>query len=165
MPSNMLARFRRWFDYEKDAHAKVIKSLESVPADRRTSPEFRKAVDLLAHISGARRVWLARLGVIPQPTGNLFPVDADFADVVQQLRAVHDLWDNYLGRLSTEDLDRVVEYQSLDAGRFGNRLEDILTQLFGHSWYHRGQIARLVRAAAGQPAATDFIYWCREAMT
>jgi uncharacterized damage-inducible protein DinB len=40
-------------------------------------------------------------------------------------------------------------------------LADILAQLFGHSWYHRGQIAMLVRAAGGEPAVTDRIDWCR----
>ena len=57
---------------------------------------------------------------------------------------------------------RVFEYQSLDAGRFCNCIEDILAQLFGHSSYHRGQIATLVCAAGGEPAITDLIYWCRE---
>ena len=38
----------------------------------------------------------------------------------------------------------------------------ILTQLYGHSLYHRGQIAMLVKQAGGQPAMTDFVYWCRE---
>ncbi|MFL6198680.1 MAG: DinB family protein [Thermoanaerobaculia bacterium] len=40
----------------------------------------------------------------------------------------------------------------------------ILTQLFGHSWYHRGQIAQLVRALGAEPAVTDFVFWSREAL-
>ena len=68
----------------------------------------------------------------------------------------------YLAKLSDDELAQRIEYNSLDAGRFGNRIEDILTQLFTHSAYHRGQIASLVRAAGGEPAATDYIYWCRE---
>jgi len=43
-------------------------------------------------------------------------------------------------------------------------VEDILAQLFGHSWYHRGQIALLVRSIGAEPAATDFVYWAREAI-
>jgi uncharacterized damage-inducible protein DinB len=162
MPNPLTTRYCRWFDYEKDAHAKVVASLESVPPDRRGSAEFRKAVDLLAHISGARRLWLCRLGIAPPAPGNLFPTDANLDDVIVQLHQVQELWTNYLNTLTDSDLDRVFEYQSLDAGSFRNRVEDILTQLFGHSWYHRGQIARLVRASGGQPAATDFVFWCRE---
>jgi uncharacterized damage-inducible protein DinB len=155
-------RFRHWFEYEQDAHAKVVGSLETVPADRRSSPEFRRAVDLLGHIAAARRVWLYRLGVAPEPPRALFPKDADLADVAAELRDVHGRWADYLARANDEDLARTFEYQSLDAGRFRNRVEEILAQLFGHSWYHRGQVAMLVRAAGGEPAITDYIYWCRE---
>ena len=71
-------------------------------------------------------------------------------------------WTAYLEGLSEAALDRAFEYKSLDAGWFRSVIGDILTQLFGHSLYHRGQIASLVKAAGGQPAATDFVYWSRE---
>jgi uncharacterized damage-inducible protein DinB len=162
MASELVERYRRWLDYESDAHAKVVRSLESVPGERRSAPEFRKAVDLLAHVVGARRMWLGRFGVAPPAAGPLFPSGAGLAGVVAELRSVEGMWAEFLGRATDADLARVFEYQSLDAGRFRNRVEDILTQLFGHSWYHRGQIAMLVRAAGGEPAVTDFVFWCRE---
>jgi uncharacterized damage-inducible protein DinB len=162
MSREVTDRYRRWFEYEQDAHAKVVRSLETVPADRRAAPEFRRAVAILAHVAAARRMWLGRLGAAPPLRAPLFPEGADFTQVVAELRAAEGLWAEYLGRLTDEDLARVFEYQSLDAGRFRNRVEDILAQLFGHSWYHRGQIAMLVRAAGGEPAATDLVFWCRE---
>jgi len=162
MSREVVERYRRWLAYESDAHAKVIRSLETVPADRRDAPEFRRAVGLLGHLAAARRVWLGRLGVAPPFQGAFFPEGADLAQVVDDLRAAEQGWTEYLGRLSDADLARTFEYQSLDAGRFRNRVEDILAQLFGHSWYHRGQIAMLVRAAGGEPAVTDLIFWCRE---
>lgn len=110
----------------------------------------------------ARRVWLERLGVIAANAGTMFPGKADLVTVVADLAEVQNLWSEHLAGLSDRDLDRLIEYQSLDAGRYRNRLDEILTQLFGHSWYHRGQIASLVRAAGGEPAATDYIYWCRQ---
>jgi len=75
---------------------------------------------------------------------------------------VQGLWCGFLAETDDAALPREFEYQSLDAGRFRNSIEDILAQLFGHSWYHRGQIAMLVRAAGGEPAVTDLIFWCRE---
>jgi len=161
--SNALAeRFRRWFDYEKDAHAKVLQSLESVPAERRSSPEFKKAAGLLAHIVAARRIWLTRFGVIPASGGSIFPENAILGDVAKELGAVQERWSNYLSKITDAEIGRTFKYQSLDAGRFRNTIDDILTQLFGHSSYHRGQIAMLIRAAGGEPAVTDFVYWCRE---
>ncbi len=164
MPDSLVSQYRRWFDYEQDAHAKVIQSLESVPPNRRSAPEFARAVGLLAHIVAARRVWLGRLGAAPPASGSLFPQNMELAQVIAQWNEVARLWTDFLGHLTDEAIARSFEYQSLDAGRFRNRLEDVLTQLFGHSWYHRGQIAMLVRAAGGEPAITDFIYWCRESV-
>ena len=157
-------RYRRWFEYERDAHDKVIRSLESVPADRRASPEYRRALSTLGHLAAARLMWLYRLGQTTDRPGSFFPENVELADVAATLRDVQDRWAAFLARITDAEIDRVFEYQSLDAGRFRNRIEDILTQLYGHSLYHRGQIAMLVRAAGGEPAATDFVYWCREAV-
>lgn len=160
--SDLIDRFRRWFDYEQDAHAKVLASLESVPPERRDSAEYRKAVDLLGHIVAARRMWLERMGVVPAATSALFPEGADVKQVAEEWRAVRESWSRHLASVRAEELARVFEYKSIDGGRYRNSVEEIFTQLFGHSWYHRGQIATLVRAAAGQPAATDFVFWCRQ---
>jgi uncharacterized damage-inducible protein DinB len=166
MANAMADRFRKWYEHEQDAHAKVVRSLESVPADRRTSPDFQKAVAWLAHLAMARRVWLERLGVIPAKTsGPFFPEGKELADTIADLKDIQGLWSNYLAKLSDDELAQTIEYKSLDAGRFHNRIEDVLTQLFAHSAYHRGQIASLVRAAGGEPAATDYIYWCRKTVS
>ena len=162
MSHEIADRYRRWFDYEKDAHQKVIRSLESVSAQGRSSPEYLRAISILAHIVVARRVWLGRLGVSPPYTGAFFPQGQELAQVVNQLNETQQLWADYLDRITDEVIAKTFEYQSLDAGRYRNRIEDILAQLFGHSSYHRGQIAMLVRAAGGEPAVTDLIYWCRE---
>lgn len=161
MDDGLIGRYRHWFEYEKDAHAKVLRSLESVPAERRSSPEFQRALQILGHMAAARRIWLSRLGVVPAPA-MLFPTNVTLDQVAAELQSVHDLWTTYLRGLDDTAIAEPREYQSLDAGRFRNSVEEILTQLFGHSWYHRGQIAMLVRQAGGEPAATDYIYWCRE---
>ena len=162
MARELAGRFQRWFEYERDAHAKVLRSLESVPAARRSSPEFQRAVALLAHVAAARRLWLVRIGVLSGPQGTLSPENLTLAEATGLLQSVQAPWAEYLARVTDEGLGREVEYQSLDAGRFRNHIEDVLAQLFGHSWYHRGQVAMLVRAAGGEPTVTDLIYWCRE---
>jgi uncharacterized damage-inducible protein DinB len=164
MARAMLDRYQRWFNYEKDAHQKVIRSLESVPVEKRATAEYQKAVDLFGHIIAARRLWLGRLGILPPATGPAFPKNAQLDEIVHQAKEVEQAWDGYYRRLTDEEAQKTFEYTSLDNKRFRNTLDDVLTQLFGHSWYHRGQIAVLVRAAGGEPAVTDFVYWCREAV-
>jgi len=158
-------RYRRWFAYEKDAHQKTLLSLGTVPAERRSDPSFRKATSLVGHLVAARQLWLYRLGVrssAPSTIAEFFPENLTLDELASRLREMHGEWDDYLVGLSDAELDRVFEYRALEGDRFRNRVEDIVTQLFGHSWYHRGQIASLVRELGGEPAATDFVFWVRE---
>jgi uncharacterized damage-inducible protein DinB len=156
-------QLRHWFEYEKDANAKVLASLESVPPAERSSPSFQKAVNLAAHLAIARSIWLHRLGIGEQPR-ELFPQTVAQADLAPSFHAMERAWTEYLKPLTDADLARVFDYQSLDGGRFCNTVAEVLTQLYGHFHYHRGQIASLVKTGGGEPAKTDFIFWTRETL-
>jgi uncharacterized damage-inducible protein DinB len=162
MANTLLDRYRRWFDYERDSHAKVLASLASVPEANRSSPAFAKAVTLLGHLAAARQLWLFRFGVTAEAPCDFFPAGLGLTELAERIERVQSAWSAYLERLDDAQLSRVFEYQSLDGGRYRNTVEDILTQLFGHSCYHRGQIASLVREAGGEPAVTDFVFWTRQ---
>lgn len=163
-PMTVSDRFRKWFDYEKDAHAKTRLSLDTVPEDRRDT-EFQRAVDLFAHIMAARRLWLYRFGATPdgpRTLEDLFPKAVSADSLEAREKEMHALWSSYLEQLDDEELGRRFDYRAIEGKRFHNRVEDVLTQLFGHSWYHRGQVASIVRALGGTPAVTDYIFWVRE---
>lgn len=161
MSSTLADRFRRWFEYEQFAHDRVFDSLDSVPPERREDAEYRKAVDLAAHLVAARGIWLSRLAGGPLPAGGVHPQDLRLDDVRSQWRETTERWKDYLQGLDDESLAREVEYKTFDGRAWVNAAEDLLTQLFTHSPYHRGQIAMLVRKAGGTPAETDFIHWLR----
>jgi uncharacterized damage-inducible protein DinB len=162
MSTSNTNRYRRWFDYEKDAHAKVLASFDAMPEDQRATPEYQKAVSLFAHMMLARRLWLYRFGILAEGPREFFPQNVGLDTVKEMAEEMHAAWSAYFERLDEAELARVFEYRSLEGPRFRNRIEDILTQLFGHSWYHRGQIALLLRQAGGEPAVTDFVFWSRE---
>jgi uncharacterized damage-inducible protein DinB len=157
-------QYQRWFEYEKDSHRKVLAALETVPEDRQHSEVWQKAWNLLGHIVAARRLWLHRFGVSVDKPANLFPTDVTRDQLLADLEVMERDWSEYLRGLSEPELQRALVYQSTEGGRFRSVVADVLAQLFGHSWYHRGQIAPLVRALGGQPAETDFIFWSREAI-
>ncbi len=167
MSDSAADRYRRWFAYEQDSHAQVLASLASVPEELCATEGYGKAVSLMAHIGAARRLWLYRFGAAQQgPTlADFFPENVVLADLAASAADMQALWAQYLAALTDAELARVFEYQSLEGPRFSNTVEDILTQLFGHSLYHRGQIALLLRSIGAQPAATDFVFWAREAVT
>jgi len=156
-------KYRRWFEYEQDSNAKVLASLQAVADPLRGLPQFQKAVDLLAHLVAARNMWLYRLGYGSQPL-ELFPAETPLTSLPQLLDQMHAAWRRYFESLTDGEIARLFDYQSFDGEPFRNTVEDVLTQLYGHSLYHRGQIAMLLRSIGAEPAATDFIYWAREAI-
>src|SRR5262245_36922392 len=153
-------RFRRWYEYERDCNAKALAMLASVPAERRPAAEFRKAVDRLAHLVAARRRWLHRLGHLAEAPA-LFPQGAELADVSALVADTEAAWVAYLERLDDAELARAVEWEAADGRRYRWDVEGVLTQVFGHAWYHRGQIAQLVAGLGGKAVDTDYIFWCK----
>jgi uncharacterized damage-inducible protein DinB len=160
----MADRYRRWFVYERDAHRKVLRSLEAVAPPRRGEDWFQKAVDLFAHLMAARHLWLFRLGAKPDRPAELFPRGAALASLGPMAVEIEEAWSAYFDSLTDDEAARVFEYTSTEGLRFRNTVEDVLTQLYGHSLYHRGQIAQLLRAGGAEPAVTDFVFWAREAL-
>jgi uncharacterized damage-inducible protein DinB len=153
-------RFRRWYDYERDCNAKALAMLASVPAERRSAPEFQRAVDRMAHLVAARRRWLSRLGPLPQAPG-LFPHGTDLAALPALVADTEAAWVSYLSWLDDRELARTLEWEAADGRRYRWDVEGILTQVFGHAWYHRGQIAQLVAGLGGKAVDTDYILWCQ----
>ncbi|HJZ53935.1 MAG TPA: DinB family protein [Gemmataceae bacterium] len=153
-------RFRRWYEYERDCNAKSLEMLASVPADRQSAPEFQKAVDRMAHLVAARRRWLHRLGHLPAAPG-LFPQGNKLAELPALVADTEAAWVAYLSRLDDGELARTLEWEAADGKRYRWDVEGILTQVSGHAWYHRGQIAQLVAALGGKAVDTDYILWCK----
>jgi uncharacterized damage-inducible protein DinB len=152
-------RFRRWYEYERDCNAKTLAMLASVPAERRGAPEFQKAVDKMAHLVAARRRWLQRLGHWPHAP-ELFPQGTALAGLSEMVSDTETAWDAYLSQLDEQELTRTLEWKAGDERLYRWDVEGILTQVFGHAWYHRGQIAQLVAGLGGKAVDTDYIFWC-----
>jgi len=105
-------------------------------------------------------MWLHRLGVVPDRPENWFP-PTTLDQLPTLVSAIEGRWTAYLARLSDADLAADFECTGSDGNRYRWRLLDLLTQVFGHAWYHRGQIAMLVKDLGGEPVDTDYIFWDR----
>jgi uncharacterized damage-inducible protein DinB len=162
MPPALVDHYRRWFEYEKDSHRRVLESLETVPEEGHASEPYRKALDLLGHIVAARRIWLHRLDPTFERPAAIFPTGVTREGLRADLEVVERAWTDYLGRLTDPELSRDLTCQTTEGAWYRTSIVDVLQHTYGHSLYHRGQIATLVRVAGGRPAQTDFIFWARE---
>jgi uncharacterized damage-inducible protein DinB len=159
----MIERFRNWYDHERDCNAKILAMLSSVPEDKRATPEFQLALDLVAHLMLARRMWLYRLGHWTAPPGGWDSTGTNLEDLPAMVAETETAWVDYLQRIDDVELQRLLTWTPLGniAKRWHWPIELILTQVSGHAWYHRGQIVELVRLLGGQTTSTDYIFWNR----
>jgi uncharacterized damage-inducible protein DinB len=154
-------RFRHLFEYERDAHAKTLASLHALDESSRASTPFQHAADLMAHVVAARWLWLYRLGGTSSAPTEVFPQGVPVDALAERMDEMHAVWGEFLTTLDDTRVLQTFEYRSLDGEPFQNTVEDVLTQLYGHSLYHRGQVAAIVRSLGGEPAKTDFVFWAR----
>ena len=113
----------------------------------------------MAHLAAARQRWLHRLGRWPQAPESFPPLTLE--DLPAFVAATETAWVEYLRTLDETELARVFEYQFANGQRYRWNVEGALTQVFGHAWYHRGQIAQLVAMLGGQAVDTDYVFWCK----
>ncbi len=157
--ATMADRFRLWYAHERVANGWIVEMLGTVPEDKRSTPEFRRAIELAAHLATARRMWLFRLGVWPSNPGGWFVQDVPLAELPRMFADTEAAWVAYLEKLDDAQIARVIEWQGLDGHRYRWPLEFLLTQVSGHAWHHRGQITQLVGMLGGKTRSTDFFFW------
>ncbi|HSB54655.1 MAG TPA: GNAT family N-acetyltransferase [Gemmatimonadales bacterium] len=118
------------------------------------------ALKLLGHILGAEHVWLARLTARPTEVAvwpQLSPAQCRSLVEANELGYRDFLFS--LGEPSA--LRRVVEYRNSAGEELATEVGDILTHLFLHGAYHRGQVAQQLRLAGHAPVPTDYIAFVR----
>ena len=151
---DLLHHYRQLASYDDWANREVIASFRAGNATGR-------ALQLMAHIVGAEYVWLARL----QSGNSPFPVWPELTVEQCEEQVRHQaIWRGFLGDDSSQLLDRLVPYKNSKGEFYESRVRDILTHVFMHSAYHRGQIASEVRQAGRGPAYTDFIHGVRQGL-
>lgn len=149
----ILEHYRKLARYNEWANLEVITSFRGM-----SSPPDG-SLRLMAHIIGAEHVWLARLMRKEPP----IPVWPELAVEVceGQIKELAHSWKSYMAG-SPELLEHNVAYKNSKGESWTTRVHDILTHVFMHSAYHRGQIAADMRRAGNAPAYTDFIHGVRQ---
>lgn len=118
-----------------------------------------RAVRWLGHILAAEFLWLNRIQNAKQ-TLAVWP-EISLADCEKYLDELSVKWRVFGQDLTEAKLAQEVAYKNTKGEEWRNTVGDILTHVFMHSAYHRGQIATAMREAGGTPAYTDFIHAVR----
>ena len=79
------------------------------------------------------------------------------AECDAQLRALSVTWRQYLDALTPTGLSRELTYTNFKGERWTNTVDVILTHVFTHACYHRGQVTMLLGRAGLAAPYTDYI--------
>ncbi len=145
--------FRKLFDHMEWADKRALESLRTM------SNPPPKAIELMAHILGAERVWLSRIEEKESPIP-VWPT-LSLEEAAKVLEENGDGYRRILSTITTAALQQPITYRNSAGDEFKSTVEDMLTQVATHGSYHRGQIAAQVRSAGGAPNPTDYIAYIR----
>ncbi|HEY2821457.1 MAG TPA: DinB family protein [Candidatus Acidoferrum sp.] len=155
----LLYTFNDW------ANKRSMEAASALTPEQFTKPlgnSFPSVRDTLAHIAGAESVWLQRFkGSSP----SAMPDNSQFADIASLQAhwtpAAADLL-NFISGLSQQDLDRVIEYKTMNFGTYSNPMWQSLQHVANHGTYHRGQVTTMLRQLGAKPILTDLMHFYRE---
>jgi uncharacterized damage-inducible protein DinB len=141
------------FEYEKWANAKILDAL----AQMKETDE--KSLDIMAHVLLVQMVWYSRLAGVTEPS----TWAKKTLDQCKELYAVNNkVLAPFIALLTDDSLKRDVDYKNTKGNKYTNTVNQILTHLFNHSTYHRGQIVQRLKGKIPQMPVTDFIAFMRE---
>lgn len=147
MKSHLIDMFR----FNLDANKKMVLSVKDIP-------ENEEMLKLLSHLANCQYKWLERIIDVPaaaalgwwepvyQPDELMFR----FEDSTQH-------WENYLNRLSDDELEGIVQFSRGSSGIAEVKIKDIALQLIFHSFHHRAQIQIMIKTKGIVPDGIDYI--------
>lgn len=153
----MKAYFTRLFQYDVYTNQVILDAIIE-------AGEPEKAVQLMAHILAAQRIWLNRCLGLPQNTVELWVgPDTPAADLAEKMKEIHQAWVALLGDFTNEDFEKTIYYKNLKGDKWESTLVDILTHVINHGTHHRAQIGQQLKfAGAGSLPVTDYIAYIRQ---
>ena len=160
---------RTLYDYNAWANHRSLDAAANLTTEQFTKPMassfFIGAGYAGTHLRGGMRIWLERFsGRSPASLPDIL----ECADV-DSLRAKWAEQESrlltFVGKLTQEDLNRVMEYNTLKFGVYKNPLWQSMQHVVNHGTYHRGQVTTLLRQLGAQPILTDLMHYYRERAT
>lgn len=140
------------YDHNWWAHDAIVADL------RRAAPDA-ETLRLLAHVVAAEHLWLSRIDGVKARVA-VWPMLT--LDEITKLETENRARFRELLAGPDDTRLRRVQYRNSAGNDFENDVESILTHVAMHGHYHRGQIARVMRAAGREPVYTDYIGFVRK---
>lgn len=128
-----------------------------------TTP-YGTLAELIFHVFGAVSLWLKRLGISVEGFKRINQI-ASIDELFSLWEAVDNKYNEFIEQLNQNNTspNYLFKYKNAKGEDLEIPVNEMVFQLHNHSYYHRGQIAYVVRANNKNPLpGTDSIIYYRE---
>jgi uncharacterized damage-inducible protein DinB len=141
------------FEYEKWANARILDGISQLK-----EPD-EKMLDIMSHILLVQMVWYSRMAGVAAP-----PVwEKKSLQQCKEIYAVNNkILEPFIAKQTKDTITSTVDYKNTKGEKYSNTVLQILTHLFNHSTYHRGQIVERLKSKIAKMPETDYIVFLRQ---
>ncbi len=160
-----LGELKRRFDYNYWANQKifaVVRQLTPEQFTRNVAGSYGSVRNTLVHMMSAEWGWIDRCGGPSRPAQLKADDYTAFDSVVEQWAIVEGYAREFLGRLTDDDLSRIVEFTLGPTGKRAMLVGELLQHASTHGVHHRGQVALLLRVLGVAPGNFDLLFYDAE---
>lgn len=153
------------FEYHYWANTKllaVVSALSESEFTRDIAGSYGSVRNLLVHVLSTEWGWLARCG--GHPRGSRLEA-ADFPapeSLIRQWAEVQQHVEDFLSRLTEEDLDRIVEYSGAGGAVRRMPIGELMHHSVIHAAHHRAQVGLILRELGYTPGNFDLLFFYAE---
>jgi len=147
------------------AHKKVMDTILSLPEEKQLAnlpSSFQSLQHTILHMWDAESIWWQRMKLherFLRPSDNF---KGSTRDVVNGLLSQSSLWEGWVKNVSESMLEHVFEFRNNNKEQVKMLTWQMLTHVFNHGTYHRGQLINMLRQLeVVKIPQTDFSAWTR----
>ena len=148
------------------ANQKIIDVILALPEEKQIAElpsSFNSLHKTLLHMWDAESIWWQRMKLherFIRPSDNF---KGSTRVVVNGLMSQSKLWEGWVNNVSELMLEHVFEYRNDKKEQIKMPIWQMLTHVFNHGTYHRGQLINMLRQLGVEKLPqTDFFVWCRK---
>ncbi len=147
--------------WANDHFRKAMETLSRTDLNQKTP--YGTILDLVIHHFNAINTWLSRLGYESLEKNEVNYANLEWKEILTRWKETDKKLIQFVESIEDEVvLNKSISYK-IPKGKFRNKIEEILFHLTHHGYYHRGQLAVLLRQYNLPPApATDAMVFFRE---
>ena len=151
--------------YNVWAHKKIMDAVLSIPVEKQKAEipsSFSSLEKTILHMWDAESIWWQRMKLHERlmiPSENF---KGTTVEAVNGLLSQSALWEGWVNNVSDNMLEHVFEFRNKKGDQIKMPIWQMLTHIFNHGTYHRGQLVNMLRQLGVKKIPqTDFSLWSR----